>query len=164
MVDWKVWIEDDLKLLRKAGVVQDWNEVDFGSFAGSDAEMLAWKRYIRNPNSQMLVGRGLYAIQLEHYFAVMDKAGKPRSDLLIVRSEELRQQTQEVYNKILDFLDLPLHSLRDSSEKHETPQGAMPLPKDLRRKLEQFYEPYNQRLYKLLGWDNVWNPKKGLGR
>jgi len=159
MVDWEVWIEDDLQLLTEAGVVQDWDEVDFDSFAGSEAEMLAWKTYIRNPNSQMLLGRGLYAIQLEHYFTAMDKAEKPRSELLVIRSEELRDHTQEVYSKILDFLHLPPHTLPDASQKHETPPGAMPLPDHLRKKLEQLYEPYNRRLYKLLGWENVWNTK-----
>ena len=156
MVDWDTWIRDDLALLKRAGVVQDWSKVDFEEFSGTDQEYNAWKTYLRNPSSQMLLGRGLYAIQLEQYFAAMDKAGKPRSDLLVIRSEELRSDTQQVYNQVLDFLNLPPHNLSDLSAVHETGRKAAELPDDLRRLLQDFFEPYNERLYKLLGWDKVW--------
>jgi hypothetical protein len=158
MVDWEVWIEDDLRLLKNAGVVRDWNEVDFDTFAGSEEETLSWKRYLRQPNSNMILGRGLYAIQLEHYFSAMEKVGKSRSELLVIQSEDLLNNTQAVYGRMLDFLDLPPHRLEDSQPKHKTTNtaSAMPLPDHLRKKLEVFYEPYNRRLYSLLHWDAVW--------
>jgi hypothetical protein len=158
MVDWEVWIEDDLRLLKKAGVVRDWNEVDFDTFAGSEEEMLSWKRYLRQPNSNMILGRGLYAIQLEQYFSAMEKVGKSRTELLVIQSEDLLNNTQAVYGRMLDFLNLPPHRLEDSQPKHKTTNSAsaMPLPDHLREKLEVFYEPYNRRLYSLLHWDNVW--------
>lgn len=158
MVDWEVWIEDDLRLLKKAGVVRDWNEVDFDTFAGSEEEILSWKRYLRQPNSNMILGRGLYAIQLEQYFSAMEKEGKSRSELLVIQSEDLLNDTQVIYDRILDFLNLPPHRLEDSQPKHKTTSSgsAMPLPDQLRKKLEVFYEPYNRRLYSLLHWDSVW--------
>jgi hypothetical protein len=158
MVDWEVWIEDDLRLLKKAGVVRDWNEVDFDTFSGSEEEMTSWKRYLRQPNSNMILGRGLYAIQLEQYFSAMEKAGKSRSELLVIQSEDLLNNTQSVYDRMLDFLDLPPHRLEDLQPKHRTTSidSAMPLSDQLRKKLEVFYEPYNLRLYSLLDWDNVW--------
>jgi hypothetical protein len=157
MVDWQVWIFDDFRLLKQAGVVRDWNKVDFDMFAGSDAEMMAWKKYLRLPNSNMILGRGLYAIQLEHYFAAMERAGKPRSELLVIQSEDLLTNTQVVYNHMLEFLELSPHQLEDAQPKHTTTEHAAPLPDDLRRELEAFYAPYNRRLYKLLQWDNVWD-------
>jgi hypothetical protein len=158
MVDWEVWIEDDLRLLKKAGVVRDWNEVDFDTFAGSEEETLSWKRYLRQPNSNMILGRGLYAIQLEQYFSAMEKGGKSRSELLVIQSEDLLNNTEAVYGRMLDFLDLPPHRLEDSQPKHKTTRSgsAQPLPDQLRKQLEVFYEPYNRRLYSLLHWDNVW--------
>jgi hypothetical protein len=154
MVDWEKWINDDLRLLQQAGVIQD--KVDFETFSGSAEELKAWKTYLRNPNSQMLIGRGLYAIQIENYFAAMDRAGKPRSQFLVLRSEELRTNTQEVYDRVLNFLDLPPHQLRDVSARHETGKNVTALPDYLRTRLEELFEPYNQRLFKLLGWDHVW--------
>ena len=156
MVDWETWIRDDLRLLKRAGVVHNWSKVDFETFSGSDQEYQAWKTYLRNPNSQMLLGRGLYAIQLEHYFAAMDNVGKPRSDFLVICSEELRNDTQQVYNKVVDFLNRAPHNLSDVRAIHQTGRKATELPNDLRRFLQDFFEPYNERLYQLLGWDKVW--------
>ena len=120
-------------------------------------EFQAWKTYLRNPNSQMLLGRGLYAIQIEHYFEAMKKAGKPRSDFLVIQSEALRSDTQKEYDRVLEFLELAPHNLSDVSEIHKTASYAPSLPSALRVELERFFEPYNRRLYKLLEWDNdVW--------
>ena len=156
MVDWETWIRDDIQLLYQAGVLQDWNQVDFDDFSGSDAELFAWKKYLRSRTSQMIVGRGLYSLQIEHYYAAMDKAGKPRSDLLILRSEELRDETQSVYDRVIDFLHLPKHFLNDTTAKHETQKSSTPIPIYLRKQLEELYEPYNRRLNRLMGWNTIW--------
>jgi hypothetical protein len=157
MVDWETWIQDDIERLKRAGVLQDWNRVDFDEFSGSEAELIAWKKYLRSPTTQMIVGRGLYSLQIEHYFAAMDKVGKPRSDLLVIRSEELRDETQLVYNRVIDFLSLPQHVLDDTEAKHETQKSSIPIPSDLRKQLEELYRPYNRRLNELLDWNNVWD-------
>lgn len=157
MVDWETWIQDDIERLRRAGVLQDWNKVDFDEFSGSAAELFAWKKYLRSPTSQMIVGRGLYSIQIENYFAAMEKAGKPKADLLVLKSEELRENTQLVYDQVIDFLDLPRYILNDTTAKHETHKTSTPMPQSLRKQLEALYEPYNQRLKKVLGWESVWN-------
>lgn len=158
MVDWEGWINDDLQLLRRAGVVQDWAKVDFEEFSGSDNEVHAWKTYLRNPSSQMIVGRGLYAIQIGQYFAAMDRVGKARSELLVLRSEELKSNTQEVFDSVLDFLELPPHQLGDKSARHETGKNdnLTEIPSHLRKELEDLFTPYNRRLSKLLGWEDVW--------
>jgi hypothetical protein len=121
--------------------------------------VLSWKRYLRQPNSNMILGRGLYAIQLEQYFSAMEKVGKSRSELLVIQSEDLLNNTHAVYGKMLDFLDLPPHSLEDSQPKHKTACRAQPPPDHLRKKLEVFYEPWNRRLYLLLQWDNVYGKR-----
>jgi hypothetical protein len=159
MVDWDVWVNHDILLLHTAGVLQDWNVVDFDTFAGSEAELLAWKRYVRSPqNSMFLVGRGLYAIQLQHWMQAMQRFGKPASDLMVIHAEEMRNSTQSVYNDILGFLNLPPFVLPDTAPKHETKiKSTLPMPESIRKTLEQLYEPYNQRLYKMLGWKNVWD-------
>ena len=156
MVDWEKWVYDDLRLLRKAGVLQDWTKVDFDEFSGSAQELLAWKTYLRNASSQMIIGRGLYTLQIEQYFSAMDRAGKPRSDFLAVRSEELRSNTQEVFDSVLEFLGLPSHHLGDFSARHETGKNVTAIPLHLKKELEDLFTPYNQRLYKLLGWEDVW--------
>jgi Sulfotransferase domain len=159
MVDWEVWVNHDIQLLQTAGVLQDWNVVDFETFAGSEVELLAWKRYVRSAqNSMFLVGRGLYVIQLQHWYQAIQRAGKPTSDLMVIHAEAMRNSTQSVYNDIIQFLDLPPFVLSDSAPKHETIiKSALPMPESIRKNLKKLYKPYNQRLYKMLGWGNVWD-------
>jgi hypothetical protein len=146
MVDWDVWIQDDLRLLNAAGVL---------TATTPQEEVLAWKTYQRRPNSNMIVGRGLYVIQLEQWYAAMDKVGKSRRDLLVLQSEAFRSHRQEEYNRILEFLHLPHHRLRNTTDEHVTTthEQSIQMPHRIRELLHELYEPYNQRLYKLLGWD-----------
>jgi hypothetical protein len=158
MVDWDTWISRDLQLLNETGVIRDWNSVNFEEFSGSRQEKEAWERYLGTPGPQMIVGRGLYAIQLRHWFVEMDRFGKSRSDLLVLQSEKLKEDTQGEYNRLLRFLGLPLHQLGDARPKHATRDSGIPMPQQIQEQLEKFYAPYNRQLSDLLGadWDGVW--------
>ena len=160
MVDWDVWIQDDIRLLQEAGVVANRTKEEMEAFTGSEEEVEAWTRYTRTPGSQYIVGRGLYAIQLRLWLAEMDRVGKPRSDLMIIQSENLRSNTQSEYSRVLNFLGLQDHTLKNSSLHYTTTPSDIAMPEDLRRKLEKFYAPYNEQLYSLLGykWKGVWDP------
>jgi hypothetical protein len=48
-------------------------QAEFDAYSGSTQEMQAWKRYNRSPSSQQIVGRGLYAIQIGHYIAALQR-------------------------------------------------------------------------------------------
>jgi hypothetical protein len=148
MVDWDTWIQDDLRLMTQAGLL---------NAKTPQEEWLAWKTYQRRPSSHQIVGRGLYVLQIEHYFQAMDRWNKSRSDLLVLQSEAFRQDTQLEYDHILEFLHLPPHTLRNLTEEHVTTHKSTPMPRHIRRQLQDLYAPYNQRLYKLLGWDTVWD-------
>ena len=89
--------------------------------------------------------RGLYVIQIEHYLSAMDRVGKPRSDLFVLQSEAFRRNRQKEYNKLL--------------KKHTTTttEHSIPMPESIRKRLSELYRPYNERLFKLLGWDRVWD-------
>jgi hypothetical protein len=149
MVDWETWIHDDIRLLNQAGVLEAQTK---------EEERLAWKKYQRRPNSNQIIGRGLYVMQIEQYFEAMDRAGKPRSDLLLLQSEEFRGNRQHEYDKVLDFLSLPPHRLANLTDEHTTNKQLTTLmPDAIREKLKDLYRPYNERLYRLLGWGKVWD-------
>jgi hypothetical protein len=159
MVNWDTWIQHDLRLLEESGVLQAINK-------SKEEEHLAWKAYQRGrSNSQMIVGRGLYVIQLEQYLLAMDRVGKPRSELLVLQSEAFRDHRQEEYNRLLHFLNLPPHRLRNLTDEHVTNNGggggleklSTPMPASIMKQLQELYQPYNERLYKLLGWESVWD-------
>ncbi len=147
MVDWHEWINDDLRLL--SGVLKATTRKE---------EYEEWKIYQRRPNSQQIVGRGLYIISLEDYLHTMNRRNKPRSDLWVIQSERFLKYRQKEYDKLLNFLELPPHTLINSSAPiHKTAGGAIPMPHPIRNLLRTLYRPYNARLYKLLEWDNVWD-------
>ena len=149
MVDWQTWINDDIRLLNEAGVFNATTQQD---------EWVAWKWYNRRPNSNLIVGRGLYVIQIEQYLDAMDQVGKPREDLFVMQSETFRRHPQREYDKLLQFLQLPPHTLKNTTEEHVTSNQSLPMPPSIRKQLRELYAPYNQRLYQLLNWEPIWDP------
>lgn len=148
------YIHHDIAQLKAAGVVQDWTRVDFDSFSGSTAEVEAWTRYIDKVGGNGPVGRGLYAIQLRHWYSEFDKYGKPHSDMLILESSETIANTPKQYAKMLDFLNLPAQTiLQEDAVKHET-RNKFKATEDTIAMLKSFFKPYNEQLYNLVdGWD-----------
>ena len=151
-------VQEDMLKLKAAGVIREWKDKDdFRSFSGSQEETIAWETYIDSLVDNRYIGRGLYAIQLRHWFNAMDTIGKPRSDLLVVHSDDMKDNTGQVYRKILKFLGIREVELTNFSIRHQGQYDA-PLSSEMRSRLEAFYEPYNRQLYDMLGseWEGVW--------
>ncbi len=94
--------------------------------------------------------RGLYLEQIKRWEAYF-----PREQMLIVRSEDFFENTQAVFNDILDFVGLPHHELPDVRAKNTTQNKGSMLPAD-REYLREFFRPYNEALYQYLGRDFGW--------
>lgn len=126
--------------------------------------------------TQAMIGRGLYTFPLEWWYAVYDK-----SDVYFVCTEELSDMTGEPLNKLGQFLGLPSYNfseivgrgaynvgthqgydnevswnkLEAELQSNATDDNAMdqeiPLSDDVRRDLDDFFRPYNERLFELVG-------------
>lgn len=147
------WMDINVQELAHAGVLTAKNPYE---------ELLAWERYNTDPRyrdsrkCKTFVTRGMYAIRLLHFVPALEAAGRPRSDLHVIHSEDLQgTKRQEEYDKILSFLDLPPHTLEGQGSVHKTVYESS-IDSSTREKLDKFYRPYNSRLYKLLDWDHVW--------
>ena len=165
------FIHKDIRLLKKTGVLRDWASTDdFESFSGSDEEFAAWETYLRRwdrlgpPGISGPVGRGLYAIQIEIWIDEMNKINKTiDDDLLVLRSEDLRNDGVGVYHRVARFLGLGRRSAKRhvvEGEHHVTDYVHDGMPEEMHRSLHELYRPYNKRLYKLLGeddWGGVWD-------
>ena len=69
--------------------------------------------------------------------------------ILILESEEYRENKQEVFDEVLDFVGLPPYSLAiNETEYHGS--GEQVMTKGMRRRLNMFFRPYNARLHHLL--------------
>lgn len=113
--------------------------------------MLADETYASyNHHAFAYLNRGIYADQVARYLEHFD-----RSQLLVLRSETLFQDTEATYQEVLRFLGLEPHPLPPLPPRNvgdyrgETPEG-------LREELTAFFAPHNQRLYDLLGIAGPW--------
>jgi len=87
--------------------------------------------------------RGIYVEQLQRWFECF-----PRDQFLILKSEDLYQNTFDVYNQVLQFLELPKFSLKEFKPYKKSNYSV--ITPQLRNKLNEFFKPHNERLEKLL--------------
>ena len=116
-------------------------------------EYQAWKQFTWS----RYIAQGLYHIQLRQWLAVLrDHFGpdKMMDHILIMESEADKENKQGMYDRVLDFLDLPPHDLSQGGTKEikdvhvRTYDHAMSA--ETREDLEAFFRPHNARLHELL--------------
>ena len=155
-----VWVQRDLQLLKAHGMLPDNRHDD--DFVGSNEEYVAWDNYLQKANEGP-VGRSMYVVQLLHWYKALRAIGRdPSKEILVVRNEDLKEDPQAVLDQIYTFLGVSSESLIPEKTKQymksKYQNGNM--SNETKRMLQEFYRPYNERLYDLLGWtDTVWKEK-----
>ena len=78
--------------------------------------------------------------------------------LLVLKSEDFFKRPQEILKRVLDFLDLPDWEPEASEllDKRNTGGYEQKIDPATRRRLQDFFEPHNRRLYDHLGVDFGW--------
>jgi len=74
--------------------------------------------------------------------------------MLMLKSEDFFERPRESLKLAQNFLGLPYRE--PELQPHETKYGYEPMDPDTRRRLEDFFEPHNRRLYEHLGVDFGW--------
>jgi Sulfotransferase domain len=155
------WIDKNIQDLKEAGITDAKDPYE---------ELLAWRKYNDDPihrksrNCNSFVTRGLYAIELLHYMTSLIASGRPKSDLHVIISENLRGDTrQDEYDSLLQFLGLESHEILHIGDVHATDYETT-MKESTRVKLDQFFGPYNERLYRMMGWNPIWSadPDKNI--
>lgn len=112
-------------------------------------------RPIRGVEGHWYLTRGRYAEQLERWIAAFD-----RSQLLVVRSEDMYREPARVYAEVLEFLGVrdwtPRRFNNFSYGPQGAPSGGPTVSPDVRTWLGEHFDPHNQRLYDLIGRDFGW--------
>ncbi len=120
--------------------------------SGEREKMLADAGYVSvNHRRYSYLSRGLYAEQLREWrkFFAEDK-------IQVLRSEDLYLSTERTLKTILDFLGLP-DWRPDKNISEPTKKQRYPvMDSQTRRRLEDYFEPYNRELYEYLGKDFGW--------
>lgn len=130
------------------------------------------EKVIDTPNvflTQALLGRSLYVFPLEWWYMFF-----PKEDIYFVCTEELRDMSGESMNQVGQFLGLPSHNFSsivgegafnvgghkgydkatgwdEVQKKQHEKSSEIPLSSELLKELEDFIEPYNERLFELVG-------------
>jgi hypothetical protein len=122
-----------------------------GRLEGEEKKLMARPRYRSfNHRHRAYAARGLYAEQLERWFAHF-----PREQVLVIRAEDFFARPSEVYADILEFLGVAPFDPAGFTARN--PKDYEPLSDDLRELLEQRFAEPNEHLAELLGTD-VWWP------
>ena len=79
----------------------------------------------------------------------------PKSQLLVVSSEDLATETDNTLATIFDFLGLPNHKIKDLTKRNEAKYP--PMNPDTRKTLVEYFRSHNEKLYSLLGRKFNWD-------
>ena len=180
-------IEEEIEELKQLGVVVGYSESDSSeecTYELFKEKFLSTRRkYTHGGHS--CIARGLYALQLEPWIAEFgcdntnnncigedidgDEGGDGDDVLSKKRAASLKVMTigqikgnhsdiQLTMDEVYRFVGLPEHDLQEHEVEAKNTREYPAMSVSARKRLEEFYEPFNQRLYKLVGWqqtDNV---------
>jgi len=96
------------------------------------------------------VTRGIYWEQLERYYQHFD-----RSQILVLKSEDLFYDPQSVTNRVSAFLGLESFRLKDPTPKNKA--SYVRKITATHEQLYAFYRPHNEKLYQLIGETYDWD-------
>jgi Sulfotransferase domain len=121
--------------------------------AGELEKMLSDERYYsRNLRVYSYLSRGIYLDQLQRWYEHFNP-----DQLLVLKSEALFADPDGSVERVHEFLDLPKSDTNITLPTEErNSRSYSPMAPSIRERLEQFFEPHNQRLYEYLGVDFGW--------
>jgi len=107
--------------------------------------------------------RSIYDDSVERWLSVF-----PREQILFLRSEDLFDDPGAVMEEARMFLGLPEFDFMSeaalhvswgggASNQYTQPHSYKPMQPATRKMLQQFFKPYNERLYSLIGRDMCWD-------
>ena len=94
---------------------------------------------------------GIYIKNLKRWMEVF-----PREQFLILQTEEFKKNTSEVYNKALQFLNLPKYSLKEYILHKKIEYKKRVMKPETRQQLIEYFKPHNEELYKFIGRNFHW--------
>jgi len=105
------------------------------------------------PRENRFLKAGIYVDQLLRWARFFG-----REQMLVLKSEEFFEYPQETLERVLGFLELPEWKPKASELHDKRNVGSYERTMDptVRRRLEEYFEPHNRRLYEYLGVDFGW--------
>ena len=135
------------------------------TFEEAIEEEMAWLREASQPGEHrtgaddvpfaaqyQCIYKGIYVDHLMRWAEFFD-----REQMLVLKSEDFFARTQETLDRIFEFLGLPKWELKPSEfERKRNTRRYEKMDLETRRRLQEYFEPHNRRLYDYLGVDFGW--------
>jgi hypothetical protein len=120
-----------------------------------ELELLLKNEHYRSFNFQNFsyLSRGIYIDQLESWLRYFD-----REQFLVLNSESFYEDPVNTIKLVTDFLDLPDWKPNVNKKYHQSHYSQM--DSATRKRLLEYFEPYNQKLYDFLDVYPYWNSIK----
>jgi len=122
---------------------------DYQQVVRKGREPRTFEEAIEGETSEYLA-RGVYVDQLLRWSKFFSE-----EQMLVLKSEDFFERPRETLKLVLDFLDLPGWE-PEASEIRNKGTYTQKMDPATRRRLEDYFEPHNRRLYELLGVDFGW--------
>ena len=106
--------------------------------------------YLVDEFYEKILTRGFYAKQLKLWYDSF-----PKNQILVISSEELASNTNNVLNDIFNFLEISDFQINDLTKQNV--RKFPPMNKETRLRLIEFFKPYNQELYNLVNRNFNWD-------
>lgn len=94
----------------------------------------------------------MYAKKLKHWMKVF-----PKEQFLIIPSERFFSNPDQVFQEVLQFLNVPNFHLEEYSKVDAGKYKKTQMDSSVRKQLAEYFKPHNEELYKFLdinyGWD-----------
>ena len=115
-----------------------------------DNELTALKNEQWNVVKPAYVQTGIYFYQIEKYYNLF-----PKENILIIEHSELQNNHNNAIEKICNFLNLPFETLPQKKINVSVKENKHDYD-DVLKKLNEFYKPYNEKLFQLIGKRYNW--------
>ena len=122
---------------------------DFQQVVRKGREPRTFEEAVGDETSEYLT-RGVYVNQLLRWSEFFD-----REQMLVLKSEDFFERPTDILSRVLDFLDLPGWQPEEAEVRNRGTYTENMDPAT-RRRLKEYFEPHNRRLYEYLGADLGW--------
>ena len=96
------------------------------------------------------ISKGIYIEQIKLWLDVF-----PREQIHILSTEQMQKQPQDTLNDVFRFLDIPEYHIKIPQKQKVARYTKMEL--DTRKRLLEFYEPYNEKFFQVIEQRFEWN-------
>lgn len=118
---------------------------------GEAEKMLEDENYYSfNHQHYSYLSRGIYVDQIKVWMNLFS-----REQILILKSEDLYNDPPTIYNKVIKFLNLSPWELKEYRKYNVGHYQQMDVA--VRKRLIDYFEPHNQKLYEYLGVNFGWD-------